>query len=114
MEVKSRAKVMAEILKKQGSGHAPDSYFKEKPVQNEKFMLRGYLYRKLVRPVQQLKALGRAGQFLNLQQRDVSTFPKFAISPSKSFSHLMPKESVKMKSMMYLLKNQPGVSLYLI
>src|SRR3989344_288834 len=103
MEVKSRAKVMAEILKKQASGHAPDSYFKEKPVQNEKFMLRGYLYRKLVRPVQQLKALGRAGQFLNMQQRDVSTFPKFAISPSKSFSHLMPKESVKMKSMMYPL-----------
>ncbi|MBI4018651.1 MAG: Flp pilus assembly complex ATPase component TadA [Candidatus Aenigmarchaeota archaeon] len=102
MEVKSRAKLMAEILKKQ-TGHA-DSYIqeqKEKP--KEKFMLRGYLYRKLIKPVEQLTALGRAGQMLNLQKKEAAVFPKFVIYPSKSLSHLSPKDSVKSKSMMYPL-----------
>jgi len=101
MEEKSRAKLMAEILKNQSS-HA-DSYLQKEEKPKEKFMLKGYLYRKFIKPVEELKSLGRAGQMLKLQKRETAVFPKFAVYPSKSLMHLSPKDSLKNKSMMYPL-----------
>ena len=128
----SRAKMMAEILRRQYAG---ESVIKSAPVQEtltvvkaednfiaskeptaatrapirllsapkRKFELRGLLYRKFLHHIEEITSSGRAGQLMGMQRGENVTYPTFVIYPTQGMTNLLPHETVKIKSMIYPL-----------
>src|SRR3989344_1957662 len=128
----SRAKMMAEILRRQYAG---ESVIKSAPVQEtltvvkaednfiaskeptaatrapirllsapkRKCELRGLLYRKFLHHIEEITSSGRAGQLMGMQRGENVTYPTFVIYPTQGMTNLLPHETVKIKSMIYPL-----------
>jgi archaeal flagellar protein FlaI len=82
----------------------PDSINKEMKKDEEGgFHLKGFLYKKLFKPIEQIKIIGRAGQLLRSQSSVPQDFPKFTTYRSKRLTNLLPKNTLKVKGMIYPL-----------